>query len=432
MTKKEVRRLGDSIRSCNYDVRNEEMIARLENYRLSFKDSIAFVYDKIDLYSNYISEKSITTYRIKRFESIVNKLDRHKKMQLDRMWDIAGCRCILTSNKMVYKLREKLYENLNIVKEYDYIKNPQESGYKSLHLFAKTNQNRVVEIQLRNQRSHNWATLVEITDLLYEDRIKEKRSHTVFREFHKLLAREHELSVSQKKRVLQILRKKRYIECLDSIFTKNYLRIREKWSKLDKTTDDFYLLTTSKDKIPKIESYADFDNAEENYFNKFKNNKNANIVLTHLPNATFDKISKAYSNYLLTYHEFTEYFMKLYEVLLIDYIKKNRIISFTNLYMQYSRLNIHNQINVIHEINFFLQSIEDYNKNIQSKKWISEIKGRLEKRRKKEITVLDEMYFYACKSIIPLFVYKIIINILTNFNEYIKIREFRGDLSNGN
>ena len=49
-----------------------------------------------------------------------------------------------------------------------------DSGYRSIHLNVRLKgDKRVVEIQLRALEHHNWATLVEITDLLFRTKLKE-------------------------------------------------------------------------------------------------------------------------------------------------------------------------------------------------------------------------------------------------------------------
>jgi ppGpp synthetase/RelA/SpoT-type nucleotidyltranferase len=113
------------------------------------------------------------------------------KCVFSRMWDIGGCRCILKDENSVYKLKS-IIENdksLEVIKEYDYIKEPQVDGYKSVHLFVKhTCSDKVIEVQLRSLENHNWATLVEISDLLFDSKLKEYGQDKKLLEFHKLLS----------------------------------------------------------------------------------------------------------------------------------------------------------------------------------------------------------------------------------------------------
>ena len=178
-SKSAICKIGKNIRESNY-LPNNELLDQLEDYRISYKDTIATIYAQVNNCGRSVFKNSIATYRMKRIDSIIRKLKRLSRMQLDRMWDVAGCRCILNTNKQVYEIRSKLYACLNIIKEYDYIKKPRQSGYQSIHLFAKGENGLVVEIQIRNKQSHNWATLVEISDYLFDDRIKENQSNSDF------------------------------------------------------------------------------------------------------------------------------------------------------------------------------------------------------------------------------------------------------------
>ena len=50
---------------------------------------------------------------------------------------------------------------------------------------------KVIEIQIRSLEQHNWATLVEISDLLFQSKLKEfndKKCPDLY-EFHRILAK---------------------------------------------------------------------------------------------------------------------------------------------------------------------------------------------------------------------------------------------------
>ena len=92
----------------------------------------------------------------------------------------------------------------------DYITTPKDTGYKSLHLIVQPSENskRTIEIQLRSVEEHNWATLVEITDLLYHTKLKETGTGHELSEFHKLLSiGTTRLDVEQKKKLIRIAKK---------------------------------------------------------------------------------------------------------------------------------------------------------------------------------------------------------------------------------
>ncbi len=82
--------------------------------------------------------------------------------------DIAGVRVICSFSDDVYMLSEALLkqDDITLIEKKDYIKNPKENGYRSLHLIvsvpiflAKEKKMMKVEIQLRTIAMDFWATL---------------------------------------------------------------------------------------------------------------------------------------------------------------------------------------------------------------------------------------------------------------------------------
>lgn len=88
---------------------------------------------------NTIDPGAIVSQRIKRIPTISNKLLREPTMKLANMQDIGGLRAVCGSVDEVYDLRNSYLMSDNrfkhkLYKEYDYIKNPKSSGYRSIHL----------------------------------------------------------------------------------------------------------------------------------------------------------------------------------------------------------------------------------------------------------------------------------------------------------
>lgn len=118
--------------------------------------------------------------RLKTQVSIMEKLGRYGKpvsleSMVDNIMDIAGLRVICSYIQDVYNLFECLQEqdDLKVVKVKDYIKNPKENGYRSLHLivkipvyFLEQKEEIPVEIQLRTIAMDFWASLEH--DLKYK------------------------------------------------------------------------------------------------------------------------------------------------------------------------------------------------------------------------------------------------------------------------
>jgi putative GTP pyrophosphokinase len=100
------------------------------------------------------------TQRHKRFTTILDKLAREPNMKLSRMQDIGGCRAVLPDVVAVERLRHRLERRSGFVKTYDYLTEPKRSGYRGIHVILAYDE-RLIEVQLRTQRMHDWAITVE-------------------------------------------------------------------------------------------------------------------------------------------------------------------------------------------------------------------------------------------------------------------------------
>lgn len=118
-----------------------------------------------------LQQSALVVQRLKRTRSILAKLAKKSSMRLTQMQDIGGCRAVVPTIQDVYALRERYRRSRSrheFVAEDDYIAQPKESGYRSLHLVYRFNSksrpeyNKLLfEIQLRTLTQHAWATAVE-------------------------------------------------------------------------------------------------------------------------------------------------------------------------------------------------------------------------------------------------------------------------------
>lgn len=389
-----INRLGNRIRKERSDI-TEPTLNELQEYRVSHNQALSDVFKTLCEITKSYHSNDIVTFRIKRFESIIGKLSREPKMKFSRMWDIAGCRCILRSNKDVYRIKEEIGKVYNIRSGRDYILEPKESGYKALHLYVDVPEyKRVIEIQLRNKQDHNWATLVEITDLLFDSRLKEYQENRTLYRFHFLLSKFQSLDLKEKNEVARIINKYDYFETLSNVFSKNYVSVRLQWlSQESKSGQNYYLIETKKDKRPKIQSFSSFEDAEQKYFSEYKSQKNANIVLTYLPNPCYKQISLAYSNYILTYHSFLDECYDILESLISDALKTKKYITFSRIYNLYNKLAYVTVQNLNKEIRGIKITDSDNVPPVSSKRkkeWIKDIKSALAKMRNRTIRFREE------------------------------------------
>lgn len=111
--------------------------------------------------------------RLKSFKSIRDKLVKNDfplsvASVEENLNDVAGVRVICSFERDVYLLAEALLsqDDIELIAKKDYIANPKDNGYRSLHLIVAVpiylvNEKRKmrVEIQLRTIAMDSWATL---------------------------------------------------------------------------------------------------------------------------------------------------------------------------------------------------------------------------------------------------------------------------------
>ena len=389
LSKKKIRNLGQVIQEQDGAI-TDETLHDLEDYRISFKDFLSYAFKIIDRISNTSFKNAIVTYRIKRFESIINKLSRHPDMCLDRMWDIGGCRCIVKSKEDVYRFKEEISKEFHIRKINDYYKNPQPDGYKSLHIYISKleDDTQIIEVQVRNYDCHNWATLVEITDFLYGEKIKEKKSTTLLGKMLEFLSRYDSLEWHEKIELLSIIDKYKFFQRLTSVFSRNYIEIRKQWTTIESDIKKCYVLIAAyTEKPPLINTYNSFSEAEKAYFEGFDHNAEENRVLTHIINPKYAKVSIAYSNYVLTYHEFIdEYFCILRDVS-FEALEKNNLSRFFKYFIRYRNADIQYINNIRREIST-VQGITTTGKS-KREEWVHSINDSIQKRLKQRMKYLQ-------------------------------------------
>jgi len=179
----------------------EEALTILNNWRSSHGYPMNTFQVRLRQMSKKVDDNALVVQRLKRVPSIIKKLKREqtKTMSLSQMQDIAGCRSVLLDVDKVNDLT-KIYQKSRGLKhkkvgEKDYIKNPKEDGYRSIHLIYKYKSDKIntydgllIEIQIRSKIQHSWATAIEIVDLFTKQAIKSNEGEEEWKEFFKLVS----------------------------------------------------------------------------------------------------------------------------------------------------------------------------------------------------------------------------------------------------
>ena len=157
----------------------KDLILDLYDLQMIYSAAIKEILTKLEI----LNDEFVTTHsrnpihtmksRIKTPKSVAEKLIR-KNLHLDvknareNIDDIAGIRIICPYIKDIYMIRQLLQaqDDLEIIRETDYIKSPKPNGYRSLHLiinvpvfFSDHKEKVKVEIQIRTIAMDFWASL---------------------------------------------------------------------------------------------------------------------------------------------------------------------------------------------------------------------------------------------------------------------------------
>lgn len=162
--------------------RRRQMAGTVVNYkemRMRYSCAIKEVRTKFDVLNSEFNVRyqrnpitSISS-RLKSSASIMRKLDsKDLSFTLENvenhLFDVAGIRVVCSYVDDIYMLAKALakQDDITVLKEKDYIKNPKPNGYRSYHMivsvpvfFSDQTKNMAVEVQIRTIAMDFWASL---------------------------------------------------------------------------------------------------------------------------------------------------------------------------------------------------------------------------------------------------------------------------------
>lgn len=153
------------------------------------QNKLEIVKDEFEIFYNYNLIDHINT-RIKAPESIKEKMNNKDlnftyKEMIENINDIAGVRVICPLKKDIFSVRDLIekMDNIEIIKEKDYVTKPKKSGYSSYHMILEVpiilSQKIMyvkVELQIRTMAMDFWASLEHKMKYKTENEISKKES----------------------------------------------------------------------------------------------------------------------------------------------------------------------------------------------------------------------------------------------------------------
>ncbi len=272
-----------------------------------------------------IDSSAIVAQRIKRISSIHAKISRYPTMRLSMMQDIGGCRAVMANVEDAKKL-VKSYKQSDIkhalTQEDDYIESPKSSGYRGVHLIYRYYSDKIktfnglkVEVQLRSNLQHAWATAVETVGTFIQQALKSSQGEEDWLRFFSLMGsamavRESTAFVPNTPTDSKEL-KDELIHYAEKLKVEDHLQTYGtalKTIESSDSKDQYYLLELDPiAKQIKVQGYKsnELDRASAEYLDierKLQSGKDA--VLVSVDSVT--ALRRAYPNYFLDTHVFIE------------------------------------------------------------------------------------------------------------------------------
>lgn len=198
-TRKEIDKTGKLLLTSKKQSEVNAAIEKLNDWRSLHLVPLDILQQKIE---DFLSQNHVHPFlisrRLKRLTSIQYKLDLNPEMGLGGMQDIGGLRVVVDTVEELLRLQSLLrsmpIDGFECRRMYDYVNEPKESGYRSIH-FAYTfrcdnnDYNGLrIELQIRTRLQHLWATAVETAGLYTKTSLKSSQGESEWLEFFQVVS----------------------------------------------------------------------------------------------------------------------------------------------------------------------------------------------------------------------------------------------------
>jgi len=197
-SRSQVNRAGDVLIADLRSPNDEDWALQvINNWRASHSFPLNTFQMGLRTRARQVDSSALIAQRVKRLSSIEYKLRIQPGMRLSRMQDIGGCRAVVADVPAVRNLRDlyvKSHLKHRLVKEDDYISEPKRSGYRSVHRVYRYVSDRSatyntlqIEVQMRSQLQHAWATAVETVGTFLQQSLKASQGSDEWLRFFTLM-----------------------------------------------------------------------------------------------------------------------------------------------------------------------------------------------------------------------------------------------------
>ncbi len=328
ISKEKINQAGRRLINKESQLSVQEANSILQEFRLIHQHPMSLFRHIIGRKLKKYSIDAAPVQRLKRIPSIVKKLKIQKNMNLSRMQDIGGLRIVLENMEEVNLVRNEIKKvekhgnfKFTFANEKNYIKNPPDSGYRSIHMVYKYEKDVLpeekcrVEIQIRTQLQHSWATAVEVLGTCLSQPLKQSVGSQEYLDIFKKISK---IFTGLENRDINSALIK---EVEKSVETVKLLEKLENFNMIAKHLDDnaqgqYALLKMDfQQEIVEIAQYgkARFEQANKDYLKmELENFKNEPIEIVLISIQDIKKLQTSYPNYFMDTTEFIENLHKLF------------------------------------------------------------------------------------------------------------------------
>lgn len=271
---------------------------------------------------------AFSSHRLKRMTSIVAKLRHNPGMGLGGLQDIGGARFVFEDTRSLLKAQQVIanahFEHFVADRvPYNYVVQPKESGYRSIHFVYKYVSENAdydglrVELQIRTRLQHDWAMAVETAELISKSSLKASLGDENWLEFFKLCS-----AIFAQKEGMPVA--DRFKDYTEKDYCTQYAQLNHKYKFLEqlqalvsavKITEEHtlkegyaVLLIQFAEKRVQLRHFLseELDDATKYYSEVEKSIDNANSAVVLVAVSDMKELQEAYPSYFLNASEFIQ------------------------------------------------------------------------------------------------------------------------------